>query len=492
MKRFLPYLILLLYVLPFSQKAQEEQIDSLRLVLKTAKEDTSKANILAQLVWLLINTGNYEEALTYTQDEMRLSKDWPAGQAVANNNLGYIYMSRGDFKRSLDHFNRGYQFYKTVNNKQGMSQALGSMGGIYSAMGNYAPALDHYFRALRLAEDLGMEEMVLKHQTNIGIVYMQQEDFDRSLNYLFKALHGFEKRGGVPSAFPVIGNIGVAYERKGIHSVALAYFKQALKMAELSGDKFRMVLWLENIGVAYESQGDSSIQKNNPAYAFTDRYPTALSYYTRALQTAEEIGDGMGIAADNGYLGNLYLKLKNYPLAEMYLLKAKKGVDSLGVPDLAKDQYLNLSTLYSETGKYSKALDLYKKYIALKDSVANEANTRRSVQLEMNYEFEKKEAATLLEQEKKDAIAEAEKRKQRIILLAISGLGLLVLGFALFAYRSFLQKRKANVEISRQKNLIEEKQKEILDSIHYARRIQQSLLPHEAYIRKSLHRLRKA
>lgn len=37
----------------------------------------------------------------------------------------------------------------------------------------------------------------------------------------------------------------------------------------------------------------------------------------------------------------------------------------------------------------------------------------------------------------------------------------------------------------------EEKQKEILDSIHYAKRIQQSLLPNEKYISKNLYRLNK-
>lgn len=62
------------------------------------------------------------------------------------------------------------------------------------------------------------------------------------------------------------------------------------------------------------------------------------------------------------------------------------------------------------------------------------------------------------------------------------------LGFAVFAYRNFLQKKKANVKIIRQKNIIEEKQKEILDSIYYARRIQRSLMPTEAYIRRCLGR----
>ena len=46
-------------------------------------------------------------------------------------------------------------------------------------------------------------------------------------------------------------------------------------------------------------------------------------------------------------------------------------------------------------------------------------------------------------------------------------------------------------EIQEQKNLVEEKQKEILDSIHYAKRIQSALLPREKFIEKTLDDLKK-
>ena len=104
----------------------------------------------------------------------------------------------------------------------------------------------------------------------------------------------------------------------------------------------------------------------------------------------------------------------------------------------------------------------------------------------MNYQFDKKEAADKVEQEKKAAIAYAESKKQKIIIFSVCGILLLVVAFAVFAYRSFLQKKKANIEITKQKHTIEEKQKEILDSIYYARRIQRALLPSEKYIGKNL------
>ena len=50
-------------------------------------------------------------------------------------------------------------------------------------------------------------------------------------------------------------------------------------------------------------------------------------------------------------------------------------------------------------------------------------------------------------------------------------------------------KQKTNVEINKQKDVIEAKQKEILDSIHYAKRIQNVLMTSEKYIGKNLDKL---
>ncbi|MGZ3865006.1 MAG: hypothetical protein ACXVNR_00910 [Bacteroidia bacterium] len=52
-------------------------------------------------------------------------------------------------------------------------------------------------------------------------------------------------------------------------------------------------------------------------------------------------------------------------------------------------------------------------------------------------------------------------------------------------------RQKAEKQLSAQKALIEEKQKEIIDSIRYASRIQKSQMPNEKFIEKTLDRLRK-
>jgi len=108
----------------------------------------------------------------------------------------------------------------------------------------------------------------------------------------------------------------------------------------------------------------------------------------------------------------------------------------------------------------------------------------------MNYEFDKKESEAKTLQEKKEAITFEEHQKQNVIIFSVCGILVIVLCFAAFAYRNYVQKQKANLELRRQKLIIEEKQKAILDSINYAVRIQGALLPQQKYISKNISRLK--
>jgi hypothetical protein len=124
--------------------------------------------------------------------------------------------------------------------------------------------------------------------------------------------------------------------------------------------------------------------------------------------------------------------------------------------------------------------------------------------MQIKYETEKKETENALLVTKNELSDKAIKNQKNIIIFIIGGL-VLTLVFAFFIFRGLKKQKLANTIISQQKKdvedknvlihsqkeLLEEKQKEILDSINYARRIQGAHLPTDKYINKSLGRLKK-
>jgi tetratricopeptide (TPR) repeat protein len=307
-----------------------------------------------------------------------------------------------------------------------------------------------------------------------------------------------------------LGNIGNTYAEQGDknsnisekgeqYKKALGYYCNAIKIIREQGNKNGLATWLGNTGNIYKDFAnynldttgkkipDSKLQELN----YKLQTGRALAYYSEALRTAEELGNNVEIVNQLGNIGSLYLETKKYNDAELYLKKAITLADSLNYLEASKTFEGSFSRLDSINGNFKGALEHYKKYIATSDSISNEENTKKQTRLEMQYEFDKKEAEQKAEQEVKEAKAKAEAKKQRIILLSVVGGLLLVIGFAIFIYRSLLQIKKKNIEIAEQKQKIEEKQKEILDSIRYAKRIQDAMLPRESYIDRTLRRLMK-
>jgi len=101
-------------------------------------------------------------------------------------------------------------------------------------------------------------------------------------------------------------------------------------------------------------------------------------------------------------------------------------------------------------------------------------------------DFEIKQEFKRAEQEKQVAVRDGELKKQKVLTWSAIIVLLLVLGFAIYAYRSFRQKRKMNHELDFQNKSIEQKNREITDSISYAKRIQDAILPTSETVKKVL------
>lgn len=420
--------------------SKNKNIDSLLTLIKTSKPDTNKAIYLSQLTYECLATGDYEKGLTYGTEALKLA-------------------------------------YK-LNFKKGITNASINIGNIYCSQANYPQALEYYLKTLKLQEELKNKNGIATLLANIGIVYSLQGDYKKALDYYFKALKMAEELGNKNLIGNLLGQIGIIFNRKGDYQKALDYYFKALKIKEEIGNKVGTSSTLGNIGNAYKDQ------KN---------FPKALDYYFKALKMKEELGDKHGMAINLGNIGSLYTTTGKFKQAEHYLKRAIAMDDSTGTLDMLSQDYEYLSLLYDTTGRHKEALILYKKAITLKDTIFSQENKKQLVRKEMNFEFDKKEIAAKAQQDKKDAVTASEKQSQKVIIYSVSFGLFLVLLLALFIFKGYKQKQKANIvitqqkeEVEKQKELVEMKNKEITDSINYAKRIQQAKLPKKEEIYSAL------
>jgi class 3 adenylate cyclase len=150
-------------------------------------------------------------------------------------------------------------------------------------------------------------------------------------------------------------------------------------------------------------------------------------------------------------IGYFYHKQGINSKALEYCKRGLELAQTIEVLYVQKNACQCLYETYKDMGKSNEALFFFEKMIVFKDSMYNDENTKKITRLEMQYDFDKKEAAALAEQEKKDALAKQELQRQKMVRNVFVG------GFALvliFAGIFFRQRNKISKEKERSESLL--------------------------------------
>jgi adenylate cyclase len=261
----------------FAQKQGQPKIDSLQAVLKTAKEDTSKVNMLNAITTEKINVGDYTEARKYADEALALAEKIGFKKITADsyNIIGTVYRMLSDYPKALEYYQKGLTISEQLGDKKDIASNLLGIGNIYLDLFDNPKALEYYQKGLIISEQLGDKKSIARYFGNIGNVYFALSDIPKALVYIQQALAINEQLGDKHRIASNFGNIGNCYFGLLDYSKALEYMQKALKINEEIGEKYGIAIWNNNIGEVYQKQ-----RKLNEA----------LKYETKGLSLAKEIG----------------------------------------------------------------------------------------------------------------------------------------------------------------------------------------------------------
>ncbi|MDO9185569.1 MAG: tetratricopeptide repeat protein [Bacteroidia bacterium] len=476
LKLFLFYIPILI---SFPLLSQQVKIDSLILVLKTAKEDSTKVNTLITLGRQYSNIGGYEHALKYAQQAFQLSEKllYENGIGNAYNNIGEVYWNVGNFDKSLNHFNEALIIWKKIGNKKGMANSYNNLGLVYWNLGNYELAVYNLLKSLKIWEEIGNKNGIGMAYLNIGNIYLNQGMNEKALNFYSKSLKINSEIGNKNVIAINLNNIGIIYENQGNLEKALENQLKALKIREEIKDKKGVAMSYNNIGLIYYEQR---------------HYSKALEYQHRSEIINKEIGNTLGLAVSYTNMGNIYMRLKKFEEALIYDNLALSLSESIGYKLGMKETYFSLAQLNEERGNYIQALKYHKLFSEIKDTLLNEKSSEQITEMNTKYDTEKKDKEIIkkdLEISKHQAETERQTLQRNAFIIGFA----LVMVLAFFIFKGYRQKQNANrlleeknILIEKQKQLVEEKNGKITDSINYAKRIQQAILPSEEMIKSAL------
>lgn len=414
----------------------------------------------------------------------------------ARNNIALSYYVKGEYKSAIDNYSESVAELKslmfgqdsTLKNfaKNLLGKTYNNIGNVYLDKGDYPLALDFYFQSLKVVEemnDLNAQSVALG---NIGIIYGIQKNYENSIKYFVKSLKmdslmGF--KSGMASNYSNISNL---YQEKGDLKISLAYQMKSLDLRKAIGEKDGIVLSLVSLGSLNAEFGYTAEREKKPSTEISSHFKNAVSYFSEALNLAREIGEQRNEAVALMGLGNCAIKLgepvKGVELCESSLNIAEKIQSDGEIRDACKCLYYAHTALKNP----AKALPYFERYISIRDTLNSAERIREIAQKQFEFDYTKKAAADSLRAHEQKILIQSELKNEKTRRYYLYGGLLLVIVFAAFMYSRYKISQEQKQIIEKQKTLVEEKQKEIVDSIQYAKKIQRTLLAHDSFLDQEL------
>jgi PAS domain S-box-containing protein len=433
--------ILLCYLNVF---AQSPVVDSLKNVLKAEKDDTNKVNTLNAVSTNLIANSAYDSSLKYANIALALANTirYENGRGVALNNMGSCFFYQGNYPNSFKTDEEALSIFEKNGNKKGIALSLITIGNDYQHEGNYLEAIDYRLKALKINEEIGDKPEMAHCFNNIGNAYNSEQNFPKALEYYLKALGISHEIGNKRGEARTLNNIGDLYCKQHNYLKALEY-------------EFQSVTIGQEIKDLYTVADDYSHICN--AYSGIYEYDKGLEFAFKALAVSKRIGDNPEHSNALSLIGSIYTKQKKYNDAQLYLDSALIISKSTGEKEIVRDIYNYLSELDSAKGDTKKNLEDYKNYIVYRDSLIN----KKTVQAEMNYDFERKTDSAKAEQYKLNLMAEQEKKGQAFIRNVYIGGIILIFIVLLLLYGRYRSKEKTTQILEKQNHIINERNAEL-------------------------------
>jgi len=404
-----------------------------------------------------------------------------------------------------------YRLAQVSNNKRLIAYSLNTIGSSYYFLLNFDSTVYFHLLAIEIQEEIHDELGLGRSLTNLGNSYLDQRLNDKAIQYFLKAESKFIKTKyniGLSKLYNSMGNL---FNSINDYKNSIVYYKKGIELSEKMKDNsfnYALSINLANVYSSINKPADAmelylnTYQKvkldsnyvyflmicNNICQQYIDmnEFEKAKKYSNEAIEMIKihDFEDYLKINSYSNYAALLeregkYDVAKKYIDSALMLLQFTSDVNKNIALKKQLSQILFVSGNFD--GAYSKLMEAYN----LKDTMYQNNLSEKLSELNTIHEVEKKESQIQL-------LSDAQRKQKTInyLLIGVACISFVAITILISSYR---RKKKDNEIILQQKNevitknkLVEEKQKEILDSINYAKRIQYALLASDKLLKENL------
>jgi len=372
-------------------------------------------------------------------------------------------------------------------------------GYLHNQLGDPKTALDCFFYVLKIGEDSSDSTLISQVYNDIAMVYMELREYEKALYYNENSLNISRSQNDLKTISLTLNNYGLVFLYLEDYEKANDVFNEALVLKE------KFLEEETDPDEKYYLEIDIAMLESNLGLVYQNRkqFQKAIDITNKAVFIYDKLGLDFYLIQSYTTLAELYLLINEVSLAKKY---AELSLELLGDEqfiELKANSFGVLSMVYEKLNKNEIALTYKESEQVLNDSLYSLVNKEALAEAEIKYEYDKKAFSDSLVNIQKQRVFEAslevknaELKSQNRITNGIIFILFLIVVFSIILWLRFQKNQQEKELIKEQKNVmdeayteleenkieIEKKNKEIIDSIYYARYIQRALYPDEDHM----------
>jgi tetratricopeptide (TPR) repeat protein len=298
------FLFACLTFITFNILAQNNTADSLKRLLHTKMQDTTRVLLLSRLAYDL-SFSRPDTALVLAQQGRVLArqKGFVSGEANCLYSLGSIFSQTGNYPRALDYLLQALRIYESRDNRDGMINAYIMIGNVYGDLGDEQMAISYYRKSKSLTESISNHAQSMYILMNLGDTYEDLNQLDSARIYTNQAYELAIRLNNAELRLLSLNNLGNIYSKMQQGEIAMGYYRQSRSFE----------IEVKNFGVLCETTlGMAELFKE------TGQVDSSLHYARLSFAAAREAGNTKQILNASNFLSNFFNSLHRTDSAYYY------------------------------------------------------------------------------------------------------------------------------------------------------------------------------
>jgi signal transduction histidine kinase len=386
-----------------------------------------------------------DSLLFYAQEAIHIGieNEYPeTSEAYYYKAIALFYQARYD--EGIDVTRAGLDWTNTYNQSNSIIQGKlhYRMAGNYIMKGLYEVGLEQLLKAQDIFEFHEDDDLLFMNLNGIGVVWLKLREFDQALE-IYLEMSTLDQEDPVLTV-PVYYNLANIYHELGNYSEAFKHIQVCLSIIPEDDQRISQVYYM--LGNIHAGLGNIN---------------EALAAFTSSIELYENKNNELNSVQPKLGLARLLIDQDKLDEALTVINESLEiALRYQSLPDHAEVMGV-LSRISEEKGDLEEALNYYKKYVQLSDSLSNATINQEIANNLIEREYEEQKQELLLAQQEQKLRSEAQILRQRITIASTLVIIILVLSIMWIQRNKAKERLVANEMLIRKNQIIEEKARKL-------------------------------